>query len=220
MPELGQGNIEKIAGVKPRMDDTDKQAVSLYAKSTVAGDTPMVVNAQGNAIIGFNGVITATDALSNVAISHIVKDGTVRFSHVVFPCFYNGDTWDRVRANAGDTVLASGIRSATTTSADKTNYNERGAIIFFDVTAVPGIDTVALSVEVKDPLSGKYVTILDGGAKDAVGTYIYAVYPGAADGEAKFDAFEAMPLPRTWRVTITHSAATDFTYSVGACYVN
>lgn len=116
-------------------------------------------------------------------------------------------------ANENFVVLASAVRAATNSSAVKDNYAHRGGHFIIDVTVVPGTDTVTPKIEGYDPRSGKYYTILEGAAIVATGTTILKVYPGigaVANGAA------SDVLPPAWRVTMTHSAASDFTYSVSA----
>lgn len=129
---------------------------------------------------------------------------------------FNGSTWDRRRGNVNDAVLASAVRSATNQSPDQVNHNARGLILVFDITAVPGVDTVTLTIQGKDETSGKYYTILAGAAQSAVGTVVMRVYPGLS-ATANLTANDV--LPRNWRVNVAHSAATNFTYSVGAALI-
>ncbi len=126
-------------------------------------------------------------------------------------------TWDRVRGNTIAEVLSSLVRGATNSSADQINYNARGLHVVFDITAVPGVQTVTLSIEGKDPVSGKYYTLLTGAAEVGVATRIYRLYPGLT---AVANTTVSDILPRTWRVTVAHSGAGNFTYSVGASLVN
>lgn len=130
---------------------------------------------------------------------------------------HNGTTNDRPRNNVEATALASAARTATANSADITNHNARGVAIWFNITAVPTIETVTLSVSAKDPISGVYSTIFTGAAEAAAATRFYQIYPGVTE-TATVDA--AIALPRTWRVTVTHSASGSFTYSVGYCLIN
>ena len=129
---------------------------------------------------------------------------------------FNGTTFDRQRNNVPTTVLASAIRAATNQSADIVNYNGRGLHLVFDITVVPTVDTVTLTIQGKDELSGKYYTILAGAAQVAVGTVVMRIYPSLT-AVANLTASDI--LPRTWRVSVTHSAATNFTYSVGASVI-
>jgi len=114
-------------------------------------------------------------------------------------------------------ILASAVRAASANGADRTNGNARGIIIVIDVTLVPGVDTVTFTLQGKDPASGKYYTILASAALVGAGTVVLRVYPGLT---AAANLVVSDLLPRTWRVITTHSAATNFTYSVGAILVN
>lgn len=124
---------------------------------------------------------------------------------------------DAVRGNIEAIVLDSAVRKATTSSADQVNPNAAGAIIYFAVIAVPGTDTVALTVEAKDPASGFYSVLFTAPPiSNITRPARYVIYPGASSGAPTMVL--GLPLPRTWRVTVLHSAATNFTYSVGCAY--
>lgn len=110
-------------------------------------------------------------------------------------------------------ILSSAVRAASANGQDRTNQNARGILVVIDVTAVPTVDTVTFTLQGKDPASGKYYTILASAALVAAGTVVLRVYPGLT-AAANLVASDA--LPRTWRLITTHSAATNFTYSVGA----
>jgi len=114
--------------------------------------------------------------------------------------------------NTYQTVFASAVRAATVNSAPYTNYGARGLHLVFDVTAIPGGDTVTPKIEGYDPTSGKYYDILVGAARATTGTVTMRVYPSQV---ASANLAVADVLPSAWRVTMTHSAATNFTYSVG-----
>jgi hypothetical protein len=138
---------------------------------------------------------------------------------------FNGTTWDRVRGNTEGTALASAARTTTTSSADVTNHNARGVVIAVDFTATPNnAETATVAIQAKDPVSSKYVTLTaftaltasNLGATPTTETYLYSLYPGAAEtaATAKHEV-QALALPRTWRVSVTHSAGGSWTYSVG-----
>lgn len=131
---------------------------------------------------------------------------------VALPAGYNGATFDRWRNNVELTLLASAVRAADNNSGDIVNYNHRGLIVVVDMTVVPGVDTVTPKIQGKDPVSGKYYDILAGAAIVATSTVVLRVYPGitVAANLAVSDL-----LPRTWRLFMDHSAATNFTYSAG-----
>lgn len=141
------------------------------------------------------------------------QQGTGGAAHVLAK-LYNESTYDDARGNTEFTVLASAARTATTNSNDIVNYNSRGLIIFFNVTAVPGVDTVAIRLELKDPVSGAYKLQFSGAAQVAAGLTTYYCYPGASDS-GQFTARISAPLSRTSRIQVVHSGAGAFTYSVG-----
>ena len=121
-----------------------------------------------------------------------------------------------INLNRTEAVFASAVRAATGNSLDQRNPMQKGAVITIDMTAVPTVDTVTFTVEGKDPISGKYYTILTSAAIVAVSTVILRVYP-ALVAIANLTVNDV--LPDTWRVVATHSAGTNFTYSVAASYV-
>jgi hypothetical protein len=221
MPRISdRRDIETIRRVAPQLDDTNKPAMSVYGKDAAAGDTPVRVSPSGHVwtVQGAAGGIG--DNTSNTIATWKVENGTSYFLRGIAPTLFNGSTWDRVRNNAEFTILQSAVRSGTLYSDDLVNYNAKGILLFFDITAVPGTDTVQLVVQVKDFASGGYNDFLVGTAWSTTGRRTYLLYPGAVNTSGDVDVVEGSPLPRTWRVAIIHSAATDFTYSVGGCYIN
>ncbi len=161
--------------------------------------------------LGWDRLISESDNADALGTSNTGHLGVV--SHAFN---FNGANWDRVRGNTGQTVLASAERAATNSSVDQVNYNARGLHVVFDITAVPGVQTVSLRIEGKDPVSGKYYTMLTGAAEIGVATRVYRIFPGLT---AVVNATVNDILPRTWRATVTHSGAGNFTYSVGASLV-
>lgn len=108
---------------------------------------------------------------------------------------------------------ASAVRAATMTGDDNRKApGNLGVKAVLDVTAVPGVDTVQLVIENKDPVSGKYVQVLAAAARSSIGTDTLTVYPGmiAVANQVANDA-----VADTYRVRVIHSAGTNFTYSVG-----
>lgn len=214
-----EANIVKILGVAPQLDDTDKLAVSLYGQGTNPGDTPLKVAAAGHP----NLRISLYDPFSNTLFFTSI-DADAQAQRTPIPAYaqnilFNGSTWDRQRANTLHTLLASAVRAATVNSSDQVNYNARGLFIFFSVTVVPGVQTVTLTVTSKDSIAGTYEVLLTGGAEVGVCTRCYLLYPGAGAAANGIDVANAFPVPRTWRVTVTHSGAGNFTYSVGAALI-
>lgn len=122
------------------------------------------------------------------------------------------------------TLLKSAERTATTTSVDvNSGAGNRGVMIALDITKAPNAnETLTLQLEAKDPSSGKYVPITafaaskKGEELGAGATSLLTVYPGGAETAAVGGhEVQALPLPRKWRVKVTHSGAGKWTYSVG-----
>lgn len=109
-------------------------------------------------------------------------------------------------------TYSSQSRTATLVGDDnKKVAGNHGCKVVLDATVVPGVDTVQLVIEGKDPLSGKYWTILAQVATAALGTYVLTVFPGILVA-ANVSASDV--LPDVYRVRVVHSAGTAFTYTV------
>lgn len=112
---------------------------------------------------------------------------------------YNETDFDYQRGNtvtgALQTHAAAG--AGTTQSADQTNYNARGLHLVIDITAVGGTPTLTVTIEGKDPTSGKYYTLLASAALSSAATTVLRVYP-ALTASANLTASDI--LPRVWRV--------------------
>lgn len=106
--------------------------------------------------------------------------------------------------------LTSGARSATQTQGDQTNPGAKGIAVTIDVT-VWASGSITPEIDVKDPVSGKYIPLLTGAAIVAVSTVVLRVYPGLT-AAANLVANDV--LWRTFRVKVTASGS-SITYSVG-----
>jgi hypothetical protein len=129
---------------------------------------------------------------------------------------YSGSKWDRWRNNTEGTLLASAARTASLTSATQTNYNAKGVMVFLKVTGASGTGG----------LRPNFVGIVPSGIGEylnanitpitAVGMYVFVLYPGASTAGVSTYIHQVtdLPLPRTWRLDITHSDASSYTYEV------
>jgi len=107
---------------------------------------------------------------------------------------------------------ASAVRSATFVGDDNKKVpGNHGCIAILNVSAVPGVDTVQLVIEGKDPVSGAYYTVLSAAARVATGTDVLQVQPG---GPVTANVSANASLPDTYRIKVTHSAGSNFNYSV------
>lgn len=218
-------DTDRIAGVKPQMDDTNKLAVSLYGKGAAAGDTPIVVVSSARPYLMVSDLTETRDQDGTLGggATHTLG-GVVRIRAVSLYAF-NGATWDRLRNVHEQTALASG--SDTTggrTSADLVNYNAKGITILLDVTVVNGTGRIS-EVRVQAKLANGYADI---GAWTtlgiaAVGQYVFQFAPGAASAGSFTAAPIQAALPRNFRVqtvAATDAAGNDVTYSVTVVYQN
>jgi hypothetical protein len=194
------GNPVKIGFRASSAQPTQVQAgdrvdawATLSGRLTVTGLTTSTVN---DASVGLNSV-TNNEGSGVPGVANMLFDGA---------------TFARQRGNVESTLLASAARTATVSTADQTNHNGQGLIVVLDVT-VPGTGSVTLSIEGKDPTSGKYYTILAGVAVTTAVTVVYRVWPGLT---AVANATANDRLPKTYRVTVTHNNANSISYSVGS----
>lgn len=119
--------------------------------------------------------------------------------------------------NATEVVFASQERTATEASSDHTNRSARGLHLVIDCTAVTDTPSVVFTLQGKDPVSGKYYSLLVSAAITGTGTTVLKVFPGltAAANTVANDL-----LPKVWRVLATHADADPITYSVAASLID
>ena len=109
-------------------------------------------------------------------------------------------------------IYASAARTATLTGDDNKKVSgNHGCKVVIDVTVVPGVETTQLTIEAKDPASGKYYTVLSEVASAATRTVVLTVQPGGAI-TANVAANDS--LPDIYRIRVIHSASGSHTYSV------
>lgn len=117
-----------------------------------------------------------------------------------------------------ETLLASSTKTASFNGDDVANLGYRGGHIVIDVTAASGTSpTLVVTVQGKDPTSGKYYTILASASITGTGTTVLRIFDGAtvAANTAANDV-----LPPVWRVISTIGGTSpSFTYSIGATYI-
>jgi hypothetical protein len=121
--------------------------------------------------------------------------------------------------NAVKKIFASAARTATVSSDVISNPGHNSAYIVVDATVEAATASVVPTLQAYDPISGKYFTIATMAAIEAVGTYVYLVgtSQAATDG-AGVTSVHDLPLPRYWRLTMTHADADALTYSAAALY--
>jgi hypothetical protein len=114
--------------------------------------------------------------------------------------------------------LESAARTATTNSAEIVNLvGARGILLYLDVTAKaasPNISAVSIAV----PVGATWKVVYTWGSLSIadVSQSTFCVYPGAASAASWTAAPLQGPLPRRFRVTVTHDDADSITYSLRA----
>jgi hypothetical protein len=119
------------------------------------------------------------------------------------------------RRNKYEILLPSAVRAATNSLLVQ-QLDYRQALIIVNVSAVPTVDTVTPTIHAADPFDDSEAGLLiTGGAIVAVSRESYLI--GAShETVGNFPGMDAVNrlLPSKFKVTMTHSAGTDFTYSV------
>lgn len=120
-------------------------------------------------------------------------------------------------ANADNIQLFNlvGAGAGTVNGEDQVNPYASGLTLVIDITNITGgTPAFTVTIEGKDPVSGKYYTILATTALAVTGTTVLKVYPGlvvAANSAAN------APLPKTWRVKYAFTGTTPtVTAKIGA----
>lgn len=132
--------------------------------------------------------------------------------------------------------LASGARTATQTLngkdiIDPKNADPRfsstinpevsGLAAYLNVTAVPGVETLTLSLEEQDPASLTWSQVAATLPTNSAGLVRLKVKQAIAAIAASLTQVQIQDtLPAIWRLRVIHSASGSFTYSVGLVLYN
>ena len=113
------------------------------------------------------------------------------------------------------TILLSASRTTTQTSADIPTGSWQGLHAILDMTVV-GTGSVTLTINGKDPLSGKYYLLLAGAAVVGNGTNVYKIFPSATPAA---NAAANDTLPAIIQLVATANNANAAVYSVGVNFL-
>jgi hypothetical protein len=105
------------------------------------------------------------------------------------------------------------LAAGTYVSEDMRNDFRRGLKLIVDAPA--GTGTITVTIQGKDPLSGKYYTILASAALAVGSTTVLLIYPGAT---AAANLIANDVLPSTWRVSVV-IATNPVTATIGASII-
>ena len=109
------------------------------------------------------------------------------------------------------TALASAARTTTQTIGDLDTNGCKYLNVVLDMTTV-GTGSVTLTINGKDPASGKYYLILAGAVVSSNSTNRYKVGPTVT---ASANAIAQDYLPKTIQLVVTANNANSATYSLG-----
>lgn len=112
---------------------------------------------------------------------------------------------------AEGTAFTSASRGVATVTFDVTNQAARGIQVFTDLTVLGASSTVTVTIQGKDPVSGKFFTLLAGTAVASVTTQMLTVYPGLT---AAAGTVATQVVPRSVRISVAVAVAAS-TFSVG-----
>jgi hypothetical protein len=113
--------------------------------------------------------------------------------------------------NESVTLLTSSSRTTTQTSPDLSNLSGNRLVVVLDMTVV-GTGSVTVTINGKDPASGKYYLLLSGAAITTNSTNRYVVGSGST-ATANVSANDVVP--STFQIVVTANNANAATYTVG-----
>jgi hypothetical protein len=116
-------------------------------------------------------------------------------------------------ANYTSATAAITATAATTTqtSADIGNNSGRTMSVILDTTSI-GTGSVTVTINGKDPASGKYYPLLTGAAVTTNATTVYHVGPGMT---VTANVSANVPVPKVVQIVVTANNANAATYTVG-----
>jgi hypothetical protein len=159
-------------------------------------------------------VVTLSSTGGTQAIVGPASDGPGSLTGLVVnsqSLLYDGSTtFFRQRGNLDAVGLASAARTAVINTSPILNYNHRGVKVGINITAA-GTGTLTFTIKGLESIGGAYYTMLASAAQSGTGLVILTVYPGVA-AVANVSANDV--LPKTFRVEVTGSDGSSWTYSI------
>ena len=127
-----------------------------------------------------------------------------------------GQVIPRAVRDLGALLTFTAAGAATTLGTDQVNAGARGVRVTVDLTKNSGTIDVVVTIQNKDPASGKYIDMLSSVSLTASGTTTYTVHPDLA---ASANVIAKDFITEQWRVKVVSGAGSspNFTATVGAC---
>ena len=118
-----------------------------------------------------------------------------------------------------DLILFTSAARAGANNGDVFEHKGRGLLLIANITARSASDTLTISLQARDPVSGEYLTIWQAASaiNSADLTVIYSFMPGqAADAANLYTDKVNMALPRQLRPVAVVSGSGTVTFSLAA----
>ena len=207
----GSATPSKVAYIGGKKADGTLQGLTLVAQGSNPADAEQLLGV--NSIFAGEGTAwyrqanasgtTDNNSGSNVPIGALIG--------------YNNSSFDKWRNNTESTLLVSAERTTTTGTPIQTNYNHKGVLIAFEITAASGTGGLSLRFGTPVPQSGDYPWWLcaDSPAKTTTGTWFYLIYPGDTVAGGNIEQVKKIVLPRKWGINVNHADSSSYTYSLG-----
>lgn len=116
--------------------------------------------------------------------------------------------------NTVSQLISETDKTTTTITGLLTNQDYRGAIYYFRVSAVPGVDTVQFKMFMLNNDADESALVLQDDAQVGTGARRILLYPAAINTHAGFDKIGSVPLPYYYKIQILHSGGGAFSYYV------
>jgi hypothetical protein len=189
------------------------------AAQGVTTGAAVVTDANGTLQQYLRGLVTlAIRATAPAATSALTKSSADLVTEAAaFGYLWNPVTsaWTKKLGNDSFSWLASAVRTATTTTSALTNYNQQSMLLLLRVTAFT-TGTLTPSITVADPVGGTYITLKSFAAISGTGDYWFYIGNAAVTDTAFNGGFLSCAMPYSWKFVITHSDASNQTYTLGA----
>lgn len=122
------------------------------------------------------------------------------------------------QCNQALTLLPSAARTVGVASPTQTNLSCSTVLIFVNVTVASGTGGLDIHLQAMDTISSTWGDIAEFNASVKItttGLYIISWGPGCVS-TGKFNAQGQGILPQTWRINVTVSDSSSYTYSISA----
>lgn len=216
-------NVATVKAASTLPAATDKAVVvtlreSLSTPVTQATGTNLHTVVDSGTLTAVTAITNALPTGTNTLGSVKVTDGTTTVKVTVAnaqPASTDGALLVNAIDTFAGTALASASRGVATVNTDIVNYNGKGIRVWQDLTVLGASSVCQFSIQEKDPVSGKFITILASAATGAgingTGTAKLTVYPGLT---AAANSVASDVLPMNIRIVSTVATAAS-TFSIG-----